>query len=150
MAAKTRELTAYGARKKKFLRRDFGDLEVQVGVRDETSPIAVLGITDFGNNWEERARDRISVRIWSGRSANYSDRPIGRAVTRSLWSGRSEVQISGRLNPTQCCQWLATAATFSSKGTVLSGRKMRRWAPQTCYTLQRNTASIMKNLVDLI
>ena len=50
MAAKTRELTAYGARKKKFLRRDFGDLEVQVGVRDVTSPIAVLGITDFGNN----------------------------------------------------------------------------------------------------
>ena len=60
MAAKTRGLTAYGARKKEFLRRDFGDLEVQVGVRDVTSPIAVLGITDFGNNWEERARDRIS------------------------------------------------------------------------------------------
>ena len=48
MAAKTRELTAYGARKKEFLRRDFGDLEVQMGVRDVTSPIAVLGITDFG------------------------------------------------------------------------------------------------------
>ena len=60
MAAKTRELTAYGARKKKFLRRDFGDLEVQVGVRDVTSPIAVLGKKDFGNNWEERAWDRIS------------------------------------------------------------------------------------------
>ena len=57
MAAKTRELTAYGARKKKFLRRDFGDLKVQMGVRDVTSPIAVLGITDFGNNWEERAWD---------------------------------------------------------------------------------------------
>ena len=56
MAAKTRELTAYGARKKKFLRRDFGDM----GVRDVTSPIAVLGITDFGNNWGERAWDRIS------------------------------------------------------------------------------------------
>ena len=25
-----------------------------------TSPIAVLGITDFGNNWGERAWDRIS------------------------------------------------------------------------------------------
>ena len=59
MAAKTRELTANGARKKKFLRRDFGDLEVQKGVRDMTSPIAVLGITDFGNNWGERAWDRI-------------------------------------------------------------------------------------------
>ena len=62
MAAKTRELTAYGARKKKFLRRDFGDLEVQMGVGDVTSPIAVLGITDFGNNWRERAWDRISGR----------------------------------------------------------------------------------------
>ena len=59
MAAKTKELTAYGARKK-FLRRDFGDLEVQMGVRDVTSPIAVLRITDFGNNWGERAWDRIS------------------------------------------------------------------------------------------
>ena len=47
MAAKTGELTANGARKKKFLRRDFGDLEVQMGVGDVTSPIAVLGITDL-------------------------------------------------------------------------------------------------------
>ena len=63
MAAKTGKLTANEARKK-FLRRDFGDLEVQMGVGDVTSPIAVLGITDFGNNrggegmglhqWEER------------------------------------------------------------------------------------------------
>ena len=60
MAAKMGELTAYGARKKKFLRREFGDLEVQMGVGDVTSPIAVLGITDFGNNWGEKAWDRIS------------------------------------------------------------------------------------------
>ena len=60
MAAKTRELTAYGARKKKFLRRDFGDLEVKMGMGDVTSPVAVLGITDFGNNWGERAWNRIS------------------------------------------------------------------------------------------
>ena len=60
MAAKTGELTPNGARKKKFLRRDFGDLEVQMGEGDVTSPIAVLGITDFGNNWGERAWDRIS------------------------------------------------------------------------------------------
>ena len=59
MAAKTRKLTANGARKKKFLRRDFGDLEVQMGVGDVTSPIAVLGITDFANNWGERAWNRI-------------------------------------------------------------------------------------------
>ena len=59
MAAKTEELTAYGARKKEPP-RDFGDLEVQMGVRDVTSPIAVLAITDFGTNWGERAWDRIS------------------------------------------------------------------------------------------
>ena len=59
MAAKTGKLTANGA-KKKFLQRDFGDLEVQMGVRDVTSPIAVLGITDFGNNWGKRAWDLIS------------------------------------------------------------------------------------------
>ena len=56
MAAKTGKLTANGARKK-FLRRDF---EVQMGVGDVTSPIAVLGVTDFGNNWGERVWDRIS------------------------------------------------------------------------------------------
>ena len=55
MAAKTGKLTANGARKEKFLRRDFGDLEVQMGVGDVTSPIVVLGITNFGNNWGERA-----------------------------------------------------------------------------------------------
>ena len=60
MAAKTGKLTVNGARKKKFLRRDFGDLEVQMGVGDVTSPIVVLGITDFGNNWGERAWDCIS------------------------------------------------------------------------------------------
>ena len=61
MAAKTGKLTANGARKEQFLRRDFGDLKVQMGVRDVTSPIVVLGITDFGNDWGERAWDRISV-----------------------------------------------------------------------------------------
>ena len=55
MAAKTRKLTANRARKEKFLQRDFGDLEVQMGVGDVRSPIAVLGITDFGNDWGERA-----------------------------------------------------------------------------------------------
>ena len=47
-------------RERRSLQRDFGDLEVQMGVWDVTSPIAVLGITDFGTNWGERAWDRIS------------------------------------------------------------------------------------------
>ena len=59
MAAKTGELTANRARKEQLLRRDFGGLEVQMGVGDVTSPIVVLGITDFGNDWGERAWDRV-------------------------------------------------------------------------------------------
>ena len=47
-------------RERRSLQRDFGNLEVQMGVRDVTSPIAVLAITDFGTNWGERAWDRIS------------------------------------------------------------------------------------------
>ena len=47
-------------RERRSLQRDFGDLEVQMGLRDVTSPIAVLAITDFGTNWGERAWDRIS------------------------------------------------------------------------------------------
>ena len=38
-------------RERRSLQRDFGNLEVQMGVRDVTSPIAVLAITDFGTNW---------------------------------------------------------------------------------------------------
>ena len=60
MAAKTGKLAANGARKEKFLRRDFGDLEVQMGEGDVASPIVLLGITNFGNDWGERAWDRIS------------------------------------------------------------------------------------------
>ena len=60
MAAKTGKLTANRARKEQFFQRDFGDLEVQIGMGDATSPIVVLGITDFGNDWGERAWDRVS------------------------------------------------------------------------------------------
>ena len=60
MAAKAGKLTANRARKEQFLRRDFRGLEVQMGVGDVTSPIAVLGITDFGNDWGKRAWDCVS------------------------------------------------------------------------------------------
>ena len=51
MAAKTEKLTANGARKKKLLRRNPGDLEAQTGVGDAMSPTAALGTTDPGNDW---------------------------------------------------------------------------------------------------
>ena len=60
MAAKTGKLTANRARKEQFLRRDFGYWVVQIGVGDVTSPIVVLEITDFGNDWGERAWDCVS------------------------------------------------------------------------------------------
>ena len=62
----------------------------------------------------------------------------GNAFVRS---GMSEVQISSRSNWTQSCQRLATAATFLRKELCFSGAMTRRWAPQTCYRLPRNTTS---------
>ena len=59
-STKTGKLTASRARKEQFLRRNFGDLVVHIGVGDVTSPIVVLNITDFGNNWGERAWDCVS------------------------------------------------------------------------------------------
>ena len=52
-------------------------------------------------------------------------------------------------NRTQCCQRLATAATFLRKKLCCPGAMTRRWAPQTRYTLRRITASIIKDLIDL-
>ena len=63
MAAKTGKLTANRARKEQFLRRDFGDLAVKIGVGNVTSSIVVLELTDFGNDWAKRAWDRVS---WPG------------------------------------------------------------------------------------
>ena len=57
-----------------------------------------------------------------------------------LWSGGSEVQISGWSNRTQSCQRFATAATFVLKKLSCPGAMTRRWAPHTRYTLRRITA----------
>ena len=46
-------------------------------------------------------------------------------------------------------KWLATVATFLRKELCCPGAMTRRWAPPTCYTLRRITASIMKDLIDL-
>ena len=107
MAAKTGELTANGAKKKKFLRRDFGDLEVQMEVGDVTSPIAVLGILDFGNNWGERAWDRISGQrgYFPVSVSNFADLglevkvktglglDLGKILQSWSWTSRSRLQL---------------------------------------------------------
>ena len=73
-----------------------------------------------------------------------NDRPVGRAVTRSSL----EQEVKSRASQVrQYCQRLATAATFLSKGAVLLGRNDAKMGPQTHYMLQRNTASIKKNLI---
>ena len=56
-------------------------------------------------------------------------------------------QISDRANRTQCCQRLATAATFLRMKLRCPGAMTRRLAPPTRYSLRRNTASIMKDLI---
>ena len=80
--------------------------------------------------------------IWCGKRKNALQKYA--AVTNVM---RSEVQISGRSNQTQCCQRLATAATFLRKELCCPGAMTRRWAPPTRYTLRRNAASIMKDLI---
>ena len=75
------------------------------------------------------------------------DRPVGRAVMRCLWSGRSKVYISDRSNRTQCCQRLATVALFLRKKLHYPGAITWRWASQTGYTLRRITAIILKDLI---
>ena len=74
----------------------------------------------------------------------------GRLIERKrvrLWRSRSEVQISAQSNRTQCCQRLATAATFLRKKLCCPGAMTRRWVSPTSYTLRRITASIMKDLI---
>ena len=56
----------------------------------------------------------------------YSILLLGQAVMHRLWSGRSEIQISGRSNRTQRCKRLATAATFFRNGAVLPEDAMTR------------------------
>ena len=73
-------------------------------------------------------------------------RPVGRAVTclsleREVWDYNLGPV---KLNTVQYCQRLATVATFLWKGLCFVGAMTRRWAPSTCYTLRRNTATITK------
>ena len=79
---------------------------------------------------------------------NLMNRPVRRAVTSS--SLEREVRGSN-LRPVKSATVLLAARNLrdiSSKGAVLlAGAMMRKWAPPTRYTLQRITASIMKELI---
>ena len=78
-----------------------------------------------------------------------STRPASCSSSNAFVSGTggSEVQISCRSNRTQCCQRLATVASFLRKELGCPGAMTRRWAPPTRYTLRRITASIIKDLI---
>ena len=69
-------------------------------------------------------------------------------LTRSPLSGRSNFQISDRLNRTLYCQLLATAAKFVFKSfqkeLCCPESTTPWWVPHTRYTLRRNTASMIK------
>ena len=62
MAAKTGKLTANGARKKKLLRKDFGDMEVQMGVGDVTSPIADTSTTGTKKGGDRSVSQDLDIR----------------------------------------------------------------------------------------
>jgi len=70
----------------------------------------------------------------------------GVVPTHCCCNSRSEVQILDRSNLTQRWKRFATAST-STQVTVLPWRYDAELAPQTRYTLWRNTVSIMKGLV---
>ena len=72
------------------------------------------------------------------------------AGTRSPLEREAEIQISGRSNRTQCCQRLATAAVFFQKELCCPGAMMWRWALRTRYTLWRNTANVIKDLIKVL
>ena len=75
------------------------------------------------------------------------NQPVSRAVTRSSLEWEVMVQILGWSNWTQCYQLFAIAAMLLWKKMCCLGPMTRRWIPPTCYTLQRNTVSIMKDLI---
>ena len=64
-------------------------------------------------------------------------RPVGREVTRSF----SDWEVWGSN------LGLATAATFLRKELCCLGAMTPRWVPRTRYTLRRDAASIMKDLI---
>ena len=79
----------------------------------------------------------LKTKIMANESDKFFNRPVGGAIMHSSLERRPEVQISGRSNWTQCCQWLAAAAAFFR--TQLFCRAQRReMGPQTRCTLWRN------------
>ena len=113
MAAKTGKLTANRARKNKFLRRDFKDLEVQMGVEDVTSPIAVLGITDFGNNWGEEGM----------RSHQWAERHQFWQVNL-LFHFRGDLHVRGPIGSSKCYCWRGKRrGTKHSRGTQAGDKR---------------------------
>ena len=74
-----------------------------------------------------------------------NNRPVGQVVTlsslkRKVKSWASQIR--------QCCQRLATAATFLQKEQSSLGAMTRKWAPaNSLHAFQCNTASIKKSLI---
>ena len=76
------------------------------------------------------------------------NRPVNQAVNRSSL----EREVLGlNLRPVKLNTLLPTVrhlCDIFSKGAVLpAGAMTERWAPQTRYTLRRNTASIMRDFI---
>ena len=71
--------------------------------------------------------------------------PVGRTITRSslerkVWASNLELVKSDTVLPT-------VRHRCDTSELCYSGAMTRRWAPETRYTLRRNTASIMKDFI---
>ena len=85
--------------------------------------------------------------LFSHRLLNFCNRPVDREVTRSSL----ELKVSdSNTEPVKLSTVLPTVRhrfDISSKGAVLLGAMLRRWAPPTRYTLWRIRARTMKDLI---
>ena len=69
---------------------------------------------------------------------------------RAFVSGAGGLRFKSRTGQIGVLQTARHHYNISLKGAVLPGAMMRRWAPQTRYTLERDTASITEDLILIV
>ena len=93
------------------------------GFRLYLLPVAKSKAPNFFLRWIVGSRGE-KVLIWQGMESNDTCLLVERQRLRH-WSGRFEIQIWGHSNRTQCCQQLATAATFFERSCVARAQRRR-------------------------
>ena len=100
-------------RERRSLQRDFGDLEVQMGVQDVTSPIAVLAITDFGTNWGGKG---LGSHQWAERHQFWQVNP--------LFHFRGDLRVRGPIGSSNWYCWRGRRqGTKHTRGTQAGDKR---------------------------